>query len=122
MRILALIVIGLAILVAEILSLRYLFVNLVHKRRPFLLPVVLLGILASLLLPYSFTEMFYLDTPDFGVYGVPFPSVFLQMENGMWLDYFGPLTEPAYYTNRIALALLPQVIAAVIFRRLERAA
>src|SRR5262249_67635 len=115
MRILVIGFAGLVVLAAEVVSRRYFYISIVRDRRPWVVGGFLVAIMVALLLPYSLADTFYLASSDFGVYGIPFPSVFLQKEHDMWLDYFGPLTQPSYYMNRVVLALSPQIIVAAAF-------
>jgi hypothetical protein len=75
--------------------------------------VTVIGILLGCFL--SVVEYPY--SPTARIVGFPFVSAVLELSDGRWLDFVGPLTLPAAIGNMAAGYLLPYIVFALVVRR-----
>jgi len=105
-------ILGLVLLPAGIMA--SIFNVRAFRRRPRLLsvPVAALSLGTGVaLVVLSFGYAYSLD-PTHRVFGIPFPTVVFEREGESWVDFAGPLAEPAMLANAAVALLLPQVIIA----------
>ena len=123
MKILIFAALGIILLLAEVLALRYSIRNLLRvPGRSLLWCLLFVGGIAGLYLPPKLAELTYQWKPKWQVLGFPFPSAFFEDKGNMLWDYVGPLTEVSYYANFMVLFLLPQILVAIVHKSINKSA